>query len=118
MPLVLTFLGTYFALFTASAYASKSLAALNAVAEIFHGPDCQAVLYFAFFMLTDPPTSPPRYREQVYCGVLVAGVSYLCFEWTRAVYYLLAGAVAGNLWEAWRRTRARRTSTTRALTQT
>jgi hypothetical protein len=60
-------------------------------------------LYFAFFILTDPPTSPVKYRDQVICGAIVAVVSYAVFEWVGAAYYLLAGVLAGNLWEAWRR---------------
>jgi hypothetical protein len=29
------------------------------------------------------------------------------FEWTGAVYYLLAGVLVGNVWEAWRRVQRR-----------
>ena len=65
------------------------------------------MLFFAFFILTDPPTSPTKYRDQIICGVLVAVVSYAVFEWIGAVYYLLAGVLAGNVWEAWRRKRIR-----------
>jgi Na+-translocating ferredoxin:NAD+ oxidoreductase RnfD subunit len=103
LPLVLTFLGVYFALFSGAAFFGEPLA----VAEIFRTPDFQAALYFAFFILTDPPTSPVRYREQVICGALVAAVSFGLFQTTGVVYYLLAGVVAGNLWEAWRRARQR-----------
>jgi hypothetical protein len=35
-------------------------------------------------------------------------VSYAAFELVGAAYYLLAGVLAGNVWEAWRRTRLRR----------
>ena len=107
MPLVLTFLGAYFALFTITAFASNPLP----VAEIFRTPDVEAALYFAFFILTDPPTSPAKYPDQVVCGILVAAVSWAFFEWAGVVYYLLAGVLAGNVWEAWRRTH-RRTGTT------
>lgn len=107
MPLVLTFLATYFLLFTVTAFVGDALP----VAEVFRTPDFEAVLYFAFIILTDPPTSPVKYREQAMCGPLVAAVSYGCFQWTGVVYFLLAGVTAGNLWEAWRRARARRPST-------
>lgn len=76
--------------------------------EVFRTPDLQAALYFAFFILTDPPTSPVKYRDQIVCGVIVALVSYAVFEWVGAVYYLLAGVLVGNIWEAWRRTNLRR----------
>ena len=103
-PLVLVFLGSYYALFTATAFAGQS----RQVAEIFRPPDLHAVLYFAFFMLTDPPTSPPRYADQIIYGVIVAVASYLVFEWLGAVHYLLAGVLVGNAWEAARRIRAAR----------
>jgi Na+-translocating ferredoxin:NAD+ oxidoreductase RnfD subunit len=103
MPLVLAFLGAYFLLFTATAFASNPAH----VAEIFIAPDLHAALFFAFFILTDPPTSPVKYRDQIVCGALVAIVSYGVFEWIGAAYFLLAGVLAGNLWEAWRRSRTR-----------
>ena len=32
-------------------------------------------------------------------------MSYAVFEWIGAAHYLLAGVLAGNVWEAWRRSR-------------
>jgi len=112
MPMVLAFLGAYYLLFTGTAFAGQA----ERVSEIFRSPDLQAVLFFAFFILTDPPTSPTKYPHQVFCGVLVAVASYLAFEVIGASYYLLAGVLIGNVWEAWRRwrvTRARRTRASR-----
>jgi Na+-translocating ferredoxin:NAD+ oxidoreductase RnfD subunit len=99
LPLVLTFLGSYFLLFTVAAFVRDPLS----VAEIFATPDVQASLYFAVFILTDPPTSPTKYRDQIVCGVLVAAVSFACFEAAGTVYFLLAGVLVANVWEAWRR---------------
>jgi Na+-translocating ferredoxin:NAD+ oxidoreductase RnfD subunit len=99
MPLVIAFLGVYFLLFTVTAFAGNA----RLVSEIYRTPDLQAVLFFAFFILTDPPTSPVRHQPQVICGALVAVVSYAFFEAVGAVYYLLAGVLVGNVWEAWRR---------------
>ncbi len=99
MPLVLAFLGTYFSLFTIAAFVGEP----GRVAEIFRAPDLHAAIFFACFILTDPPTSPVRYRDQLICGAIVAGVSFVVFEWVGAVYYLLAGVLVGNVWEAWRR---------------
>jgi len=103
IPLVLTFFGTYFGLFTATAFVGDALS----VAEIFHSPDVEMLFYFAFFILTDPPTSPPRYRDQVICGPIVAAVSYAVFKTTGLVFFPLAGVLAGNVWEAGRRMRQR-----------
>jgi Na+-translocating ferredoxin:NAD+ oxidoreductase RnfD subunit len=104
MPLVLVFLSTYFLLFTASAFAAEP----GPLAEIYRAPDLQMVLFFAFFILTDPPTSPVQYRDQLICGVLVALVSYAAFQLVGAAYYLLAGVLVGNVWEAWRRVQSRK----------
>lgn len=103
MPLVLSFVTAYFALFTVTAFVSDPLK----VAEIFRTPDIDAAMYFAFIILTDPPTSPVRYRDQVICGALVAAVSYAFFELSGVVYYLLAGVTTGNVWVAWRRFKTR-----------
>ncbi len=103
MPLVLAFLGAYFLLFTATAFVTDP----RRVAEIYRSPDIEAVLFFAFIILTDPPTSPAKYPDQIVCGVIVAVVSYVLFEWAGVVYYLLAGVLAGNVWEAWRRVNRR-----------
>jgi Na+-translocating ferredoxin:NAD+ oxidoreductase RnfD subunit len=104
MPLVLTFLATYFGLFTVTAFVGDPLK----VVEIFRTPDVEAALYFAFIILTDPPTSPVKYRDQAICGALVAAVSYAFFELSGVVYYLLAGVTIGNVWVAWRKFKARR----------
>ena len=107
MPLVLTFLGTYFLLFTATSFVTNP----QWVAEIYRSPDLEAALFFAFIILTDPPTSPAKYPDQIVCGVIVAVVSYSLFEWAGVVYYLLGGVLVGNVWEAWRRVSKRRRQT-------
>lgn len=101
IPLVLAFLGSYFLLFTVTAFLGDP----GRVAEIFVTPDLQAVLFFAFFILTDPPTSPVKPFDQVACGVLVAAGSFAVFEVVGAAHYLLAGVLIGNVLEGWRRWR-------------
>jgi Na+-translocating ferredoxin:NAD+ oxidoreductase RnfD subunit len=103
MPLVLAFLGAYFLLFTITSFVGNP----KWVSEIYRAPDLQAVLFFAFIILTDPPTSPAKYPDQIVGGIIVAAVSYVVFEWIGAVYYLLAGVLVGNVWEAWRRVHRR-----------
>jgi Na+-translocating ferredoxin:NAD+ oxidoreductase RnfD subunit len=102
IPLVLIFLGAYFLLFTLTAFVGDP----GKVSEIFRAPDLHAVLFFAFFILTDPPTSPVRYPDQIMCGLMVALVSFAIFQWVGAAYYLLAGVLVGNVWEAWNRWRS------------
>jgi len=103
LPLVIAFLFAYYGLFTILAFARDP----GDVAEIFRAPDLQAVLFFAFFILTDPPTSPTRHRDQIVCAAIVAVTSVAVFEGLGAAHYLLAGVLAGNVWEAWRRMRLR-----------
>jgi Na+-translocating ferredoxin:NAD+ oxidoreductase RnfD subunit len=89
--LVLAFAATYFGLFTVVAPLNPA-----AVAEMFRTPFIQAALFFACFMLTDPPTSPGRYLEQAWIGVLVAVVSCLAQLAGLGQAYLLLGILAGN----------------------
>jgi Na+-translocating ferredoxin:NAD+ oxidoreductase RnfD subunit len=109
LPLVLAFLGVYYLLFTGAAYAGFA----DRVQAIFRAPDLHASLYFAFFILTDPPTSPTRHGEQVLAGALVALASFVVFASAGAVHYLLSGVLVGNVWEAWRRTRTATSSRAR-----
>lgn len=104
LPLVLSFLGSYYALFTATAFIGDP----GRVAEVFRAPDVNAALFFAFFMVTDPPTSPAKHPDQLRYGVIVAVVSYGVFELVGAAYFLLAGLLVANVWEAWRRADRRR----------
>lgn len=98
LTMVLAFFGAYFALFTiASTFDSTT------VAETFRTPDLQAALFFAFFMLDDPPTSPVRHEDQIVFGMIVAAVAYFVFRQFGGVYYLLVGLLVGNAWESGRR---------------
>lgn len=101
LPLVLSFLGVYFLLFTSTAF----LGSARQVAEIFRSPDIDAVLYFTLVILTDPPTSPAKYKGQWVFGVIAAATSYAVFMIFGVAYFLLAGVLVGNVWEAWRRMR-------------
>jgi Na+-translocating ferredoxin:NAD+ oxidoreductase RnfD subunit len=104
VPAALAFLICYFSLFTATAFAGDTAH----LVAIYRSPDLHAALFFAFFMVTDPPTSPPKQRDQLLFGAIVAISAYAVFELVGAAYFLLAGLLAGNLWEAWRRSRVRR----------
>ena len=99
LPVVLSFLGCYYLLFTVTAFVGDPAH----VQELYRAPDLHAALYFAFFMVTDPPTSPPKDRDQLIYGAVVAVVSYAVFELVGVVYFLLAGLLVANAWEAWRR---------------
>jgi Na+-translocating ferredoxin:NAD+ oxidoreductase RnfD subunit len=99
LPMVFVFLGAYFSLFTLASFFGQA----GAAAEVYRTPDLQAALFFAFFMLDDPPTSPVRYEDQVVFGLLVAIVAYYLLIAHGVVYFLPAALLAGNGWESARR---------------
>src|SRR5438270_7280453 len=90
-PLVLTFLATYFAFFTAASVANPT-----GVAEMFRQPFLQAALFLAFFMLTDPPTSPNRYIDQFWFGALAALSAGAAQLIGAGQTYLLIGVLIAN----------------------
>jgi Na+-translocating ferredoxin:NAD+ oxidoreductase RnfD subunit len=97
-PLVLSFCATYFGLFTLA-----GLIDAPAVAEMFRTPFVQSALFLALFMLTDPPTSPSRYADQVWMGALVGVTSCVAQLLGVGQAYLLVGVLAGNVALAARR---------------
>lgn len=112
LPSVLTFLGVYFALFTAAAVWVPGES--THLAQFYRDPFVGAALFFAFFMLTDPPTSPVRSRDQLVFGAGVAALA-VGVELTRdTLTYLFVGLLIGNAWWAWRRLVAMRTPAARA----
>jgi Na+-translocating ferredoxin:NAD+ oxidoreductase RnfD subunit len=104
IPVVVSFLGAYYLFFTATAFIGDP----RRVSALYRAPDVHMALFFAFFMVTDPPTSPPKHRDQWLYGLIVAVVAYVIFETTGAVYFLLGGLLVANAWEAARRWRASR----------
>jgi Na+-translocating ferredoxin:NAD+ oxidoreductase RnfD subunit len=103
-PAVISFLGVYYALFTVTSFVVDPAR----VVGLYRAPDVHAALFFAFFMVTDPPTSPPKQKQQWIFGAITAVVAFAIFELLGWVYFLLAGLLVANLWEAWRRSRTRR----------
>lgn len=101
LPAAITFLGVYYLLFTLTAFLGDP----GSVAAIYRSSDLHAAIFCAFFMVTDPPTSPSQYRDQVVFGMIAAAFGYAVFELVGAVYFLLAGLLVANAWEAWRRRR-------------
>jgi Na+-translocating ferredoxin:NAD+ oxidoreductase RnfD subunit len=113
VPLVLAFLGTFYGLFTIASFSGTGAD----VGSVFRAPDFQAALFFALFMLDDPPTCPVKYRDQVIFSVIVGVVAFASFEYFGWLYYLLAGLLVGNAWWAIQRTvRARRREQARVAT--
>lgn len=101
LPSAIAFLGTYFLLFTLSAFVGNPAP----VAEIFRAPDAHAALFFAFFMVTDPPTSPPRERDQLMFGIATGALTWAAFTFIGAVWWLPGGLLVANAVESVRRVR-------------
>ncbi|HLG73672.1 MAG TPA: RnfABCDGE type electron transport complex subunit D [Chloroflexota bacterium] len=108
MPTVLAFLGTYLGLMTVAAVAGSG----QVFGDAFREPMTGAAVFFACFMLTDPPTSPARASDQVWFAVIAALVSVACLAVNvGGVYYLLIGLLAANVFEGGRRALASRKKT-------
>ena len=90
-PVVLSFLATYFGFF-----ALVGIANPVSVAEMFREPFLQAALFLAFFMVTDPPTSPNRYLDQVWFGVLAAVSAGVAQLLGAGQTYLIVGVLVAN----------------------
>lgn len=100
-PSVLSFLGVYFTLLTIAAVV---LPGENThLAQFYRDPFVGLALFFAFFMLTDPPTSPVRPREQLIFGAGVAVLAVAVELSQDTLDYLFLGLLTGNAWWAWRR---------------
>jgi Na+-translocating ferredoxin:NAD+ oxidoreductase RnfD subunit len=116
MPQVFSFLSVYFGLITAMAW--LHLGDPIRIASFYRDPFLNSVLFFAFFMLTDPPTSPVRFKDQVIFGSGVA-LAALAIELHRdTVTYLLLALLPANAWWAWRRLTAKRTPRAKAPRRT
>jgi Na+-translocating ferredoxin:NAD+ oxidoreductase RnfD subunit len=103
-PMVGAFLGTYFGLLAFVALWIDP----RLVREAYRVPFVNAALFFAFFMLDDPPTSPGRPTAQKRYGSIVAAASVVAFLLPRQLAFLPLGVLAGNLWHAVHRTRTSR----------
>ena len=112
-PLVLSYLGVSFALLTLLGMVEPLTAA-----ELLRTPFIQATLFLALFMLTDPPTAPGRYSEQIALGVLVAVASVAAQVLGAGQVYLLVGLLVGNVVLATRRWLGQRGPAARKMTGT
>ncbi len=95
-PQVASFLGVYFLLLLAMAMLHIGLPS-DTPGDALRPPFVNTALYLAFFMLTDPPTSPAPYRQQILFGAIAASVGTAIFATAGGLAYLLAGLLTANL---------------------
>ncbi|QSO52408.1 RnfABCDGE type electron transport complex subunit D [Alicyclobacillus curvatus] len=98
-PQVLVYLGTYFLILTLAAALHMGNASFTP-GDALRVPLVNAALFMSFFMLTDPPTSPGKYPEQVTFSVVAAVVSAATYLAVGGLSYLLIGLLAANAWRA------------------
>lgn len=98
-PQVAAFLGTYFTLLLVMAVLHVGLPS-DTPADALRIPFVNTALFLSFFMLTDPPTSPAPYVQQIVFGILVAVVSTAIFAFIGGLTYLLVGLLVANLCKA------------------
>jgi Na+-translocating ferredoxin:NAD+ oxidoreductase RnfD subunit len=109
LPQALAFLASYFGLFTTIAFTTMGgglLSISGQLAEVYRPPFVNAALFFAFFMLTDPPTSPNREREQLRFGAIAGAIAVIAYLAIHTLAFPLAGLLTANLALAWQRRRA------------
>lgn len=99
LPMVISFLTVYLGLCTIFTFFGGH----GAVAEVFRAPDVHAALFFALFMLDDPPTSPVRSGDQALYGALVGSAASFLLVGLGWLTFLPAALLLGNGWEAFRR---------------
>ncbi|TVY07876.1 RnfABCDGE type electron transport complex subunit D [Paenibacillus cremeus] len=96
-PQVFTFLGVYFILLFI-----MGICHVQEVPDAFRPPFINASLFFAFFMLTDPPTSPAKIKDQIQYSILAAVVGAIVYGAFGGLSYLFAGLISANLYHFFR----------------
>jgi Na+-translocating ferredoxin:NAD+ oxidoreductase RnfD subunit len=92
-PQVFSFLGVYLViLFIMSIFHTGD------ATDALRSPFINATLFFAFFMLTDPPTTPAKVKNQIVFGTLAALVGAVDYAIFGGLMYLFIGLLAGNLY--------------------
>jgi Na+-translocating ferredoxin:NAD+ oxidoreductase RnfD subunit len=92
-PQVFSFLGTYFVILFVMWYLH-----IGDVPDALLPPFINATLFFAFLMLTDPPTSPAKDKDQIIFGILTAAVGSVVYGLFGGLMYFFIGLLVGNLY--------------------
>jgi Na+-translocating ferredoxin:NAD+ oxidoreductase RnfD subunit len=90
-PQVFAFLSAYFLLLILMGFMH-----VGEAADAFRPPFINASLFFALFMLTDPPTSPISNKDQVIFGLLSAIVGVVIYGFFGGLMYLFIGLIISN----------------------
>ncbi|WP_042462110.1 RnfABCDGE type electron transport complex subunit D [Neobacillus dielmonensis] len=97
-PQVFAYLGTFFLLLLL-----LGLLEIGGAADALRPPFINAALFFSFFMLTDPPTSPAKYQNQVVFGIVSAIAGIIVYAIFGGLTYLFIGLMIGNIYSYWKK---------------
>ena len=92
-PQIFAFLGTSFLLLALMGHFN-----IGDAVDALRPPFINATLFFGFFMLTDPPTSPAKNKDQVVFGILTAVTGTITYTVFGGLIYLFIGLCLGNLY--------------------
>jgi Na+-translocating ferredoxin:NAD+ oxidoreductase RnfD subunit len=95
-PQVFAFLGTFFVLLFFMGYFQ-----VGDAADALRPPFINATIFFGLFMLTDPPTSPAKYKNQILFGAISAISGIVVYGMLGGLTYLFFGVFMGNLYNYW-----------------
>ncbi|HDX9588009.1 TPA: RnfABCDGE type electron transport complex subunit D [Bacillus pseudomycoides] len=104
-PQVLSFLGIYFLIVLI-----MGIIGIENVGDILRVPYINSTLFLAFFMLTDPPTSLGKYKDQVKFGIITAIASIASYMILGGLTFLLVGILIANGWKALKVSRNKKTA--------
>ncbi|MGG0186608.1 RnfABCDGE type electron transport complex subunit D [Bacillus rhizoplanae] len=94
-PQVFSFLGVYFLILLIIGIIGTAN-----VGDMLRVPYINSTLFLAFFMLTDPPTSLGKYKDQVIFGIITAIASIVSYMMFGGLIFLLVGILIANGWKA------------------
>ncbi|WEK54417.1 MAG: RnfABCDGE type electron transport complex subunit D [Candidatus Cohnella colombiensis] len=92
-PQIFAFFGTFFILLFLMGHYK-----VGDAFDALRSPFINATLFFGFFMLTDPPTSPAKVKDQIIFGILTALTGAVVYGLFGGLMYLFIGLLVGNLY--------------------
>ncbi|PEE42642.1 RnfABCDGE type electron transport complex subunit D [Bacillus pseudomycoides] len=104
-PQIFSFLGIYFLIVLV-----MGVTGIENASDMIRVPYINSTLFLAFFMLTDPPTSLGKYKDQVIFGTITAIASIASYIILGGLTFLLVGILIANGWKALKISRNKKTA--------